>query len=217
VSWPRRPLRTPGCSSASLVTRDSPWGAHILPSWFSGCLPVAYRFTSHTLLDSRFRGNDPPEADRGSGCPRYFQFFLSPMSGGFQGVEYSAINRSRKNVTERCRRVLCQGIVVSAHHGQASLRPRHPSKVCRGAKPLCRDFEGVPQLSFSFPQEWRPEGQEERVLVGYAFAQPTLHKDSRLRANDTGRSVPCSCLNSVQRLVSAGGLGVSPILFCFPP
>jgi hypothetical protein len=44
------------------------------------CVPLP---TLH--VDSRLRGNDPPEADRGLGCPQ-IPLFSSPKSGG-QGVE----------------------------------------------------------------------------------------------------------------------------------
>ncbi len=33
-------------------------------------------------------------------------------------------------------------------------------RVCRGAKPLCRGFGGVPQLSLIFPRDWGTKGVE---------------------------------------------------------
>jgi hypothetical protein len=64
--------------------------------------------------------------------------------------------------------------MLPAYHGQASLRPCHPTRACRGAKPLsrgfggvpsrykdasCRESEGVPQISLlSSPQEWGTRG-----------------------------------------------------------
>ena len=35
---------------------------------------------------------------------------------------------------------------------------RHPSRVRRGAMPLCRKSEGVPQILFLVPQEWGIKG-----------------------------------------------------------
>jgi hypothetical protein len=46
-----------------------------------------FRFALPTLhVDSSLRGNDPPEADRGLGCPQ-IPLFSPPKTGGPRGVD----------------------------------------------------------------------------------------------------------------------------------
>ena len=57
---------------------------------------------------------------------------------------------------------------------------------CRGAKPLCREVEGISQFLCSIPQEWGIKGVDG--ILKEPAAQPTS-LDSRLRGTDTTKRV----------------------------
>jgi hypothetical protein len=52
------------------------------------------------------------------------------------------------------------------------------ARVCRGAKPLCRGFGGVPQTTQSPPQEWGIKGVEREhveVPAGFVSLYPSYN------------------------------------------
>ena len=86
---------------------------------------------------------------------------------------------------------------IRRHHtGQGNGRqiPRETG-VCRGAKPLCRGFGGVPQLLSTVPHDWGTEGVEEPVPGVLRFVVATEPKSG----------APRGC----RRSSPAEGLGVS--------
>jgi hypothetical protein len=128
-------------------------------------------------------------------------------------------------VTARGCRILPTGAWGCTYHRQASLRPCHPSRVCRGAKPLCRESEGIPQFSsFLSPKNGGSKGVDCHNGAGtdeFRFSTPEPRLDSRLRGNDRGgcllrasfKLVPTRVLRGVQRgsppQADAGSLRVS--------
>ena len=72
---------------------------------------------------------------------------------------------------------------IRRHHtGQGNGRqiPRETG-VCRGAKPLCRGFGGVPQLLSTVPHDWGTEGVEEPVPGVLRFVVATEPKSGAPR------------------------------------
>jgi hypothetical protein len=113
-------------------------------------------YTSRSL-DSRLRGNDPPEADRGfGGVPSIPNSLESPFSkGGLRGLKLSTETLAA-GFASLYAAYNCDWI--PSHEGHSTLCPYNGHEVCRGAEPLCRESEGVPQVLFSVPPRMGARG-----------------------------------------------------------